>query len=60
MKLTQIEFAALMLTLGAGVYYVLKTRNVSTQFEAAYNTLAGQIASGKLVMSTPTASSITP
>lgn len=60
MKLSQIEFALLALTVGVGVFYVLKTRNVSKQFENAYNTLAGEIASGQLKMATPTASSIAP
>jgi hypothetical protein len=58
MKFSQLEFAILGLVFGAGVFYILKTRSVSNEFQNAYNVLAGEISTGKLVMAQPSGNPI--
>lgn len=40
------------------VYFLYKTRDVSKQFEAAYNSLANQVASGTLKYTGPNANDL--
>lgn len=58
MKLTQAEMLALSALALVSVYFLFKTRDVSKQFEAAYNSLANQVASGALKMAQPGANDL--
>lgn len=58
MKLTQAEMLALSAVALISVYFLYKTRDVSKQFEAAYNSLANQVASGTLKYTGPNANDL--
>jgi len=56
MKLSQTELTVAAIAVAAGVYFLYRQKNLTDQFSSAYNALANQVATGKLVA--PTASAL--
>jgi len=59
MKLTQTQLTLVAVAVAAGVYFLYRQKNLTDQFSAAYNALAGKVASGELVDKNATAANLT-
>ena len=51
MKLTNTQLTVIAAVAAFGIYLYTKDKSTLTQYQNAYNTLADQLASGKLVSS---------